>query len=323
MKISFFEVRDTEKVLLESAIIGHELVFYSQHLDEKSIDLAKDSDIVSVFVDSEIRKNIIDLLPNIKMIITRSTGTDHIDLNYAKEMGILVSSVSSYGMHTVAEFAFTLILAFSRKICLAREQTRKGNFSLLPELDGFDLFGKTIGVVGTGKIGKNMILIAKGFSMKILATDLYPDTNFAEENNFEYVPLSVLLSASDIVSIHAPYNETTKHLINTENIKLMKKGSVLINTARGEIVESKALLEALKDETLAGAGLDVIEGERKLKRGGDLTEEEKQNIEIAKEIINMPNVILTPHIAFFTHEAEAEITRVVAENILNFISYKK
>lgn len=323
MKISFFEVRDTERALIEPVLVGHELAFYKEHLDEKSIELAKDSDVVSVFVDSEVRKNIIDLLPNVKMINTRSTGTDHIDINYAKEKGILVSSVPAYGMHTVAEFAFALILALSRKICLAREQTRKSDFSLLPELGGFDLYGKTIGIIGTGKIGKNSILIAKGFNMKILATDLYPDTNFAEENGFEYVPLSILLSASDIVTVHAPYNETTKHLINTENIKTMKKGSILINTARGEIVESKALLNALKEGTISGAGLDVIEGERKMKRGGDLTDEEKQNIEICKEIVTMSNVIVTPHIAFFTKEAETEIIRVVVDNISAFVSSQK
>ena len=163
------------------------------------------------------------------------------------------------------------------------------------EMSGFDLHDKTLGVVGTGKIGKNSMLIGKGFNMKILGFDLYPDQNFAKENNIEYVTLNDLLSKSDVITIHAPYNETTHHLINKENISLMKKSAILINTARGDIVETHALFEALKSGKIAGAGLDVFERERKMKQGSidglDLLD--LQIIEQNKELIAMENVIAT------------------------------
>ena len=321
MKIIFFETRDKEKELLEGAFTTHELIFRKERLDKNSVALAKGCDIVSVFVGSEVDKEVINALQGIKVIITRSTGFDHIDVKYAKDRGILVSVVPAYGMHTVAEFAFGLMLSLSRNISLAGANTRKGDFSLAPELRGFDLFGKTLGVIGTGKIGKNIVFMGKGFRMKILATDLFPDQAFAEENEVEYVLLSVLLSSSDVVTVHAPYNETTYHLISKDNIGLMKKTALLINTARGEIVETQALFDALVSGGIAGAGLDVLEGERKLKSDpARLSSKELENIELCKKLIALPNVIVAPHIAFYSAEAEAEISKVVVGNISAFIS---
>ena len=270
MKISFFETRDREQDFLTNCFLGHEVFFYQEKLDLKSVSKAKDTEIVSVFVGSEVNKEIIDALPHLKMIATRSTGFDHIDIAYAKSKGVAVTSVTSYGAHTVAEFAFGLMLNLSRKINGAIDQVKKEKKFDLNNFRGFDLFGKTLGVLGTGRIGKNSIRIGQGFGMKILATDLYPDHAFAEENGVEYVPLDALLSSSDILTIHTPYNETTFHLINKENITLIKKGALLINTARGEIVETEALISALKSGILAGAGLDVLEAERKFKEADKL-----------------------------------------------------
>ncbi len=326
MKITFFEIRDREKELLLGMLSAHELSFYKEKLCAETLEKAKGADIISVFVDSEIQKETIDALPDVKLISTRSTGFDHIDVAYAKEKGITVASVPAYGANTVAEFAFALMLNLSRKISDANEQMKEHTSFDIPMLRGFDLFGKTIGVIGTGRIGKNAVRIAKGFGMKVLAADLHPDQAFAEEMGIGYVPLDMLLSASDIVTIHAPYNDTTYHLINKNNILLMKKGALLINTARGEIVETGALISALKREQLGGAALDVLEGERKLKEEAEFLAKGKGNeadFRILAEnhmLIDMPNVIVTPHIAFFSVEAEGEIIKTTAENITAFIS---
>ncbi|KKQ35393.1 MAG: D-isomer specific 2-hydroxyacid dehydrogenase NAD-binding protein [Candidatus Nomurabacteria bacterium GW2011_GWB1_37_5] len=313
MRIVFFETNKEEEKILKGLLPEIDAVFSSEKLSLDNVSLAKDAEIMSVFINSEISKEIIDQLPLLKFISTRSTGFDHIDHIYAESKNIVVSNVPAYGSRTVAEHTFALLLEFSRKAGEANRQIKaENNFDIeIMQFKGFDLFGKTIGVIGTGKIGKNVCRIAKGFGMKILATDLYPDYVFAEELGVEYIPLTELLSASDIVTIHTPYNETTFHLINKENIKQFKKGAYLINTARGEIVETEALVSALKDGTLAGTGLDVLEGERQLKS-------EKNIGGPVAELIQMPNVVVTPHIAFCTTEAIAEILKVTTENIKSF-----
>jgi D-lactate dehydrogenase len=328
MKITFFEARENEKALLAALLPSHSLSFFKEKLKPETLAQAVGADIVSVFVNSEVKKEMIDALPKMKLLITRSAGFDHIDLVSAKEKGVLVSNVPAYGAHTVAEFAFALILNLSRNICAASNQMRMtGDYNILP-FQGFDLCGKTLGIVGTGRIGKNTALIAKGFGLKIIATDIFPDQAFAEENGFEYVPLSVLLSNSDIISLHAPYNETTHHLINKENIKLIKKGALFINTARGELIDTEALVKALKNGQISGAGLDVLEGERKLKEEAEFLDGGKgdaNDFKLLTEdhmLLDMPNVIVTPHIAFFSCEAEEDISKTTAKNILSFIEGK-
>lgn len=306
MKIAFFEVRPDEQKLLESALADHEVRYYSEKFTQASISQVLDVEVLSVFVGSEVRKEVIEALPNLKLIATRSTGYDHIDVAYAKEKGIAVATVPAYGTHTVAEFAFALILALSRKTYAATASVREKKHFELGNLKGFDLFGKTIGIIGTGKIGKNVAIIAKGFGMNVIATDAYPDTAFAQAQGLTYVSLPELLGQSDIVSIHTPYMKETHHLINSENITQIKKGAVLINTARGEIVETKALVTALQSGQLSAAGLDVLEGERVV-----ITDDDKL-------LMAMDNVIITPHIAFFTNEAEAHIINTTVENIKQF-----
>jgi D-lactate dehydrogenase len=329
MKIIFFEVPKVEQPIFSQLFGGADISFYEEKLDENNVAQALGAEAISVFINSEMNKNIIDALPNLKFITTRSTGFDHIDTAYCRTKGIKVSNVPAYGSHTVAEFAFGLILNLSRNIAKANNFIKESSdFNFFSEMEGFDLTGKTLGVVGTGKIGKNVVRIAKSFGMKVIAHDLHPDMTFAQENDFIYKNFSELLFESDILTLHAPYNKENHHLINKENISTMKKGIYLINTARGELVDTDALVWGLKEGIIAGAGLDVLEGERELKEEIEIlaSPEKSERVKDYKTLledrvlIEMPNVIITPHIAFYSKEAEGEIIKTTAENIRGFIS---
>ena len=309
MKIKLFESSKTEEIVWQEMFAGAEIAIFEEKLTKENIDKAKDADVLCVFTNSLVTKEVIDSLPNLKSVVTRSTGFDHIDVAYADSKNIKVSNVPAYGSETVAEFTFALILTLSRKM---REDAvglkKDGDYTVLPEMQGFDLNGKTLGVVGTGKIGKNVVKIAHGFGMNVVAYDLYPDLNFAKENNFSYKTLPEVLTQSDIVTLHAPYTKENHHLINKENISLFKKGAYLINTARGELVETEALVSGLDSGVLAGVGLDVLEGERMIKKGDKIP------------LLDLPNVVMTPHVAFDTVEAESRIMQTTVENIKGFIS---
>lgn len=326
MKIAFFGLLESEKEVVNKFLSGDGVLFFNEKLDEKNVEKAKDVDIVSVFIDSEMRKSIIDKLPNLKLIATRSTGFDHIDCKYAESKGIKIANVPAYGSHTVAEFAFALLLSLSRKIYNAYNNLREdANFSIF-SLQGFDLNGKTLGVIGTGKIGKNLIKIAKGFNMNVIAYDLYPDLVFAKENNFEYKSFDEVISQADVLSLHVPYNKESYHLINKEKISLMKKGVFLINTARGELIDTDALIWGLEQKIIAGAGLDVLEAERELKEEFEILSDPAKAEKVKdyktlledRALIDMPNVIITPHIAFYSKEAEEGIIQTTIENIKSF-----
>ncbi|KKS25211.1 MAG: D-isomer specific 2-hydroxyacid dehydrogenase NAD-binding protein [Candidatus Yanofskybacteria bacterium GW2011_GWA1_44_21] len=327
MKIYFFENSAEDNAIVSSLILGHELFFSDKKLNVENADSAADADIISVFVNSVVNKEILDRLPNLKHISTRSTGYDHVDVDNAKQRGISVSYVPSYGSETVAEFTFALILALNRKIFPAYHQLRESTDYNISNLGGFELKGKTLGIIGTGRIGKNVARIAKnGFQMNVIAFDAFKDEGFACEMGFEYVDLDSLLSQSDIISLHVPYTNDTHHLLNKENMGKIKKGAYLINTARGEIVETEALLQSLHDGILGGAGLDVLEGERPLKEEMEIfsdripdNENDVKAIVQDHVLIDMPNVIVTPHIAFFTAEAKSEILKTACENIDSFI----
>lgn len=316
MKIAFFGVDKDKQSIFADALKGQDVTFFDGVLDRENTSLAKDAEAICLFVNSTLDKNTIDALPKLKFVATRSTGYDHIDVAYAKEKGIQIANVPGYGAHTVAEFAFGLMLNLSRKILSANSFMRQSqNMSQTVLMQGFELCGKTLGVVGAGRIGKTAIKIAKGFGMEVLACDPHPDEAFAKEQGFEYKSLNEVLRNSDIVTLHAPYAKENHHLINKENIYLMKKGAYLVNTARGELLDTKALVVALKEGIIAGAGLDVLEAEKELKR-----EEAGSNeiCELNRELMQMGNVIVTPHIAFYTREAVAEIYKTTLQNILAF-----
>jgi D-lactate dehydrogenase len=327
-KIIFFETTEKEKNILEKYPDFFKLVdFTEEKLTAENAKEFKNYEIVSVFIGSQLSQQTLIQLNNLKFIATRSTGFDHIDLNYCKENDILISSVPNYGDHTVAEYTFALLLCLIRKVYNAYHQVREtGSFSL-EGLQGEELFNKTLGVIGTGKIGREVIKIAKGFSMKVIAYDKYPQEKLAQELGFEYVNLEDLLAQSDVISLHVPYTEETHHLINKDNILKIKPDAYIINTARGGVIETDALYQALKKNHLAGAALDVLEEE------GDLKEEqrmlaEKQDIPTEKLktllanhiFIDLDNVIISPHNAFNTKEALENILMTTMENINGYLN---
>lgn len=322
MKICIFGARADAQEIMDKGLSEDELVFIEGKLEDH-IDDCKDAEAVSVFVGSEVTKDHIDLMPKLKLITTRSTGFDHIDVSYAKEKSITVTNVPAYGTKPVAEFTFALLLTLSRKTYEAYDQvSEEGSFDQ-STLEGFNLFGKTLGVVGTGQIGRSVIEIAKGFKMNVLANDAYPNEELSKSLGFEYVELDELLMRSDVVTLHVPHNKNTHHLLNKENLSKIKEGAYIINTARGGIMDTEALVEGLKSKRIAGAALDVLEEEIDLKEeadvlSGEFTTEEMRTIILDHILIDLPNVIVTPHIAFFTKEARKEIIETTIESIKSF-----
>ena len=264
MKIAFFEIEEWQKEYIQSQIKNVEISFFTEPLSLQNVSSAKDAQIISCFIDSKLDKEILSHFINLKMIATRSTGFDHIDQEECKNRGILVCNVPFYGENTVAEHTFALILALSRKIHQSVERTRRGDFSL-DDLRGFDLKDKTLGIIGMGNIGQHVARIAQGFYMNVLGYDIKQDKKLAKKLDFQYASLEEVLQKSDIITLHAPYNPHTHHIINHSNMSLVKKGAHIINTARGGLIETGALVEALQSEALAGAGLDVLEEENVIK----------------------------------------------------------
>lgn len=324
-KIIFFEIEPwEEEYIRRHSFLSEENLFIREKLDEKNLDLANKASIISTFIYSNLNQSILEKIPNLKFITTRSTGFDHIDLSYCQKRGILVSNVPTYGQHSVAEHTFALILALSRKLIPSVEQSRRGNFSL-ENLRGFELFKKTLGVLGAGKIGKRVIELGLAFGMKVLVFTHHPDSSEAYEN-VSYVSLDSLLENSDIVSLHLPSNPQTRHIINRESIKKFKKGSILINTARGELVETQALLEGLEAGILKGVGLDVLEEECSLKEERQLlTSDFLKTCDIKTQLLNhvlitRENVIITPHNAFNSEESLLQILETTIGNINSYIT---
>ncbi len=338
MKIAFFEIEKWEIDYIKAQMPSVELFFSENKLDKDNFPQERDFDAISVFVGSKVDKEVIDAMPNLKLITTRSTGFDHIDYKYAASKNVQTAYVPGYGDNTVAEFAFGLLLSLSRKIYEAYDRIREtGSFSL-DGLRGFDLKGKTIGIVGTGRIGQHMIKMAKGFDMNVIAFDAFPNEKLAQELGYKYVSFDDLLGQSDVISLHVPYIKgngesgkekgeiiSTHHLINLQNINKIKKGALLINTARGPIVETGALVKALNEGILGGAGLDVLEEEGAIQDEKTLLlhgHPEEHNLKTVLEnhvLIDMPNVIITPHNAFNTKEALQRILDTDISNIKSFI----
>lgn len=326
MKIGFFELEGWEEKIVREKFKEHELRFSNEKISPESLPTQFDFDAICVFVNSRLTADVIAKFPNLKLIATRSTGFDHIDVPACTAKGIKVTYVPGYGDNTVAEFAFGLILNLTRKLYQAIERTKNFEQFSFTGLRGIDLKGKTIGVIGTGRIGKESIKIAKGFGMNVIAYDPFPNAEAAKSLGFTYVTLEDLLSQSDIITIHAPLNASTKHLINKNTIKFIKRGAYLVNAARGAIVETDALVLALMDGTLAGAGLDVLEEEEDIKDEMRLLGESElhsERVRIMLEnhaLMKMSNVYITPHTAFNTKEAMERILNTTIESISGFVS---
>lgn len=324
MKIIVFEVEDWEREQFAHFNHDHEVTLLSEPLNSKNVAEHADAEIVSTFIYSKLNQEVIEQLGNLKLIATRSTGFDHIPVDFCREQGIEVCNVPTYGSETVAEHVFGLLLTISHKLEQAIDRTRKGDFSSRG-LQGFDLRGKTLGVVGTGEIGLETIRIAKGFQMNVLGFDVQPNEEAAQELGFRYVSLQELLNQSDIVTIHVPGNKQTRHLISRTEFEQMKPGAVLLNTSRGSIIETKELVRALADGKLSAAGLDVLPEEPVIREEAELLRsvyEERANLNtlLANHVlVHMRNVIVTPHSAFNTKEAVQRIIDTTIENIQAFI----
>jgi D-lactate dehydrogenase len=322
-KRAFFEMTAADEQYTWQHVDRGESFFSAEPFDASRLPNAKQCEILSVFIQSRLNEHSLSEVPSLKFIATRSTGYDHIDLAYCRSHGITVSNVPVYGDNTVAEHTFALILALSRKVIQSHNRARAGNFSL-EGLQGFDLRNRTLGVIGTGHIGVHVIRIARGFMMNVVALDAQPDKRLADALDFSYVDsLDNLLAVSDIVTLHVPLIPATHHMINSGNIGRMKKGALVINTARGGLVDTEALLGALESGQCGGAGIDVFEGETLIKEEKQLLSSQ-HNVEelrtLIKDLVLLrhENVIVTPHVAFNSTEALERILLTTIQNIAAF-----
>jgi D-lactate dehydrogenase len=320
--IALFEIEGWEETLVREVFPNEELVFFRDALQHHHLSAIQQCETLVVFIYSRVTRDIINQLPNLKLVCTMSTGYDHIDVAACKERGITVCNVPTYGDHTVAQHTFTLLLGLTRKLVQSVEQVRRGDFTPRVELRGSDIHRKTLGVIGTGKIGSNVIRIAKGFDMDVIAYDPYPNHALAEALEFAYVPLDELYARSDVVTVHVPLMPQTKHLINHEAIEKMKRGVIILNTARGGLIQTEALYSGLVSGKVAAAGLDVVEEETNIKEEKQLLSKEFQGdyrtIVMNHLLVQHPNVLVTPHNAFNSKEALERIIRTTIGNIAAF-----
>ncbi len=325
MKTVIFEAEPREVPVFKALKGLDKLLLVDSPLRSDNADQYADAEIVSTFVYSELDRSVLEQLPSLKFIATRSTGFDHIDTLYCAAHGITVSNVPSYGEKTVAEHVFALLLAISHRLPEAMKRVQEGNFS--PKgLQGFDLAGKTLGVVGTGSIGRQVIRIASGFSMKVAAFDVNPDPALAKDFGFDYLGFDELLGVSDVITLHVPSRPETRHILSSQAFALMKDGVVLINTARGDLIETTALIQALTSGRVAAAGLDVLPDEPPIREEAELIcsafcdWHDLQNLVADHALLSMRNVIVTPHSAFNTREAVGRIVETTFENINAFLA---
>ena len=323
MKIVIFEVEAWERPAFEKLGPDHEVVTLSEALTPHTLADYSDAEIISTFIYSQLDRGVLERFERLRLICTRSTGFDHIDLDFCRERAVAICNVPTYGQNTVAEHVFGLLLTLSHKLDQAVERTRRGDFSL-KGLQGFDLFGKTLGVIGTGDIGRCVIRIARGFGMKVVAYDVNPNEALARELGFLYVGLNDLLAVSDVISLHVPDNPKTRHMISWEQFERMKPGVVLINTARGQVIHTQSLIRALAEGKVSGAGLDVLPEEPVIREEAELLRSvyqrnhDLENLLADHILLRLRNIIVTPHSAFNTREAVQRIIDVTIENIVAF-----
>jgi D-lactate dehydrogenase len=324
-KTLFVEVEDWESDFLRSHCKDHcDFETTGDTVQDLSLDRYEDVACLSPFIHSQVTEEVLDGLPNLRLITTRSTGVDHIATDACRERDITVCNVPTYGANTVAEHTFALLLALTRRVHKAYEQTIRGRFSI-EGLRGIDLRDRTLGVVGTGSIGTHVIRIALGFQMRVLAFDVAPVAAMADALGFRYVDLETLLAESDIVTLHCPLTDENAHMIDGEAIDRMKDDAILINTARGGLVDTDALVHALRSGGLGGAGLDVLEEETAIREEGEMLSrqydtEQLQTLVQNTILLRMDNVIVTPHIGFNSQEAVHKILDTTIHNISSFLS---
>lgn len=319
MKIAFFETEEWEEVYFRSALSGHSLSFYKEPLTEENAP-SIDVEVACVFIYSSLTPTVLAALKHLCAVVTRSTGTDHIDRDYCAHHNVQIYNVPTYGAHTVAEHTFALMLALMRNIIQSAERVRSGNFHS-EGLMGHDLNGKCLGIIGMGNIGTCVASIALAFGMRVLSYSRTPK----EIKGVQNTTLDEIFRLSDIVTLHLPYTPQTHHIINEERIAGMKKGAYIINTARGGLIDTQALVNGLQNGHIAGAALDVLEEEGSIREERALITQSHIDLMAAKKMLlghvlmDMPQVIITPHNAFNSHEALEEINETTVGNILSAI----
>ena len=323
-KIAFFDTKSYDRETFNKVNLqfGFDITYFKERLSMNTVSLTQGVDAVCIFVNAECDERVIQRMAEygVKLIALRCAGFNNVDVAAAKKYGIKVVRVPAYSPHAVAEYAVTLMLTLNRKVYRSVYRTREGNFKLNGLL-GFDMCGKTVGLVGMGRIAKELIKILKGFGMNILAYDLYPDLKFAEEYDVKIVSLDELYEGSDIISLHCPLTEETKFIINSESITKMKYGVMIINTGRGKLIKTEDLIDGLRSHQVGAAGLDVYEEEANYfyeDRSDKMIDDDKLAL-----LLMMPNVIVTSHQAFFTREAVHNIALTTLQNILDFSEGKE
>jgi len=320
--IHFFEVEEWERQPIID-VFGDQAILTTEALTPGRTVECRDCSMISIFIYSKIDKQVLDRMPRLEMIATRSTGYEHIDLDECSRRGITVTHIPRYGDETVAEHTFALILALAKNIVPSVDRTRRGEFSF-KGLRGIDITGKTLGIIGTGKIGQNVAKIAKGFSMRLIAYDKYPNRKAADELGISYLDYDDVLKASDVLTYHVPDVPETHHMLNVGNISLLKPNCIVINTSRGAVIETRALVRALSEDKIAGAGLDVVEEEPVIREERELVSSLFQRTHQLEAILSgqillrFNNVIITPHNAFNTNEAVMRILDTTFENIRSY-----
>ncbi|MGM0566647.1 MAG: 2-hydroxyacid dehydrogenase [Bacteroidota bacterium] len=318
MKIAFFSSKqyDQEYFSRMNAEFSHTLSFFESRLNKYTVSLAKGHDAICAFVNDKVNENTLNQMAehNIKAIALRSAGFNNVDLEAATKLGITVLRVPAYSPQAVAEHALALVFTLNRKTHKAYNRVREGNFSL-ERLTGFNLSGKTIGVIGTGAIGRAFIHLLKGFDAKIVAYDPYPN-DMLKKQGVEYRSLNDLLSVSDLVSLHCPLTHDTFHIINKQSLSHIKEGAMLINTSRGKLIDTDAAIDALKEKKLGYLGIDVYAEEEKL-FFKDLSEMIIDDDKIAR-LMQFPNVLITAHQGFLTREALEQIAMTTLQNLTDY-----
>ena len=321
-KIAFFDTKPYDRASFDEVNekYGFEILYHKGQLNRNNVVLTQGMDAICIFVHDTADTAIIEQMAGygVKLIALRAAGYNNVDLAAAKDK-LKVVRVPAYSSYAVAEHAVALMLALNRKIHRAYWRTRDGNFAL-HGLMGFDMNGKTAGIIGTGKIARILIRILQGFGMKVVAYDLYPDEKYAREVGISYVSLDGLYAQADMISLHVPLTDQTKNMIDAQSIAKMKEGTIIINTSRGQLIHTNALIEGLKSKKIAAAGLDVYEEEE-----GYFYEDQSDKIiddDVLARLLSFNNVIVTSHQGFFTREAMHNIAETTLQNIQDFIDGK-
>lgn len=323
IKIAFFDTKDYDREMFDkyNSEYNYEITYFKTKLNEETAVLATGFDVVCIFVNDSANKVVLEKLKSlgVKLIALRCAGYNNVEISHLPS-GLGVVRVPAYSPYAVAEHTAGLLLALDRKVYKSYQRTKKYNFSL-DGLLGFDIHGKTVGVIGTGKIGKVFINIMNGFGANVIAYDVYQDKKAEEELNFKYTTLDEIYKNADIISLHCPLTKENHNMINKDSIAKMKKGVILLNTSRGKLINAKDLVDCLEKGMIGGVGLDVFEDEEEYFLN-DMSNSYIRDAELSI-LLSMPNVVITAHQAFFTKEALEKIVSTTLSNIKEYIETGK